>query len=132
MSTDEEKAKIKVHYISGFGSLSALIANGIDHGTAVYKRFDKLAARDLLYYESQILELEALQEQYDREDAQDVKQDDELASQIRNSSRQWKSFEAAGDGQDDGRWSNRMKLAMEIRSILKSYRTLCQSCKFAG
>lgn len=132
METDEEKGSIGVHYITGFGELASLIASDADHTTAVYKRFDKLAARDLLYYESELLELEALQDQYDREDALDARKTDnadDLQRLIRTNARDWVSFkhraakEAEANDRDNQRWKKRMDLAMEIRSTLKDYRS---------
>jgi hypothetical protein len=132
MATDEEKGSVSVHYITGFGELASLIASDSDHTTAVYKRFDKLAARDLLYYECELLELEILQDQYDREDAFDAKkpdQPDDLRRRIRINARDWVSFkhraakEAEANDQNNGRWKQRMDLAMEIRSTLKEYRS---------
>src|SRR5438045_7092742 len=77
MATDEEKGSVSIRYITGFGELASLIASDLDHTTAVFKRFDKLAARDLLYYECELLELEILQDQYDREDAFDARRPDQ-------------------------------------------------------
>ena len=72
MATDEEKTTGSQHYLTGFGSLVHFIASDRDHSASSYKTFDSLAARDLLYHEAELLELEALQEQYDREDASEV------------------------------------------------------------
>ncbi|CAG9982110.1 unnamed protein product [Clonostachys byssicola] len=124
MATDEEQANINVHYITGFGELASLIASDEDQTTAVYKRFDKLAARDLLYYECELLELEALQNQYDREDALDARKPDNadnLQWRIRTNARDWVSFkhraaqEAEANDKSDERWKKRMDLAMEVR-----------------
>ena len=133
MATDEEKGSVRVHYITGFGELASLIASDSDHTTAVYKRFDKLAARDLLYYECELLELEVLQDQYDREDAFDARrpdQPDDLRRRIRTNARDWVSLKhraakeaEANDQHNDERWKKRMDLAMEIRSTLKEYRS---------
>ena len=131
MTTDEEKGSLGLHYITGFGQLASLIASDTDHTTAVYKRFDKLAARDLLYYECELLELEALQDQYDREDALDARKTenaDDLRRRIRTNARDWVSFkhrakEEGTNNKNDERWKKRMDLAMEIRSTLKEYRS---------
>ncbi|KAH8588323.1 hypothetical protein B0O99DRAFT_693606 [Bisporella sp. PMI_857] len=131
MVTDEEKGSIGVHYIKGISELASLIASDTDHTTAVYKRFDKLATRDLLYYECELLELEALQNQYDREDALDARRPDnadDLQQRIRTNARDWASFkhqaakETKANDKNDERWKKRMDLAMEIRSTLKEYR----------
>ncbi|OAQ60267.1 hypothetical protein VFPPC_16788 [Pochonia chlamydosporia 170] len=121
---------ISIHYITGFGEIASFIASDADHTTAVYKRFDKLAARDLLYYECELLELEAPQDQYDREDAIDARRLDnaDLQRLIRTNARDWLSFkqramkEEESNDKDNQRWKKRMKLAMDIRATLKAYR----------
>jgi hypothetical protein len=116
-----------VNMLTGFGSLAHLIASDVDHSTEVYKRFGTLAARDLLYYEAELAELEALQEQYDVEDAVDGGKLDDITSDlsyhVRRNARNWQSFkESAGNGSNDERWKKRMDLAMRIRRTLKEYR----------
>lgn len=48
------------HQISvpDFGSLASFIVTNDDHKTAVYMRFDKLSARNILYYQSDLSHLE--------------------------------------------------------------------------
>ncbi|KAJ9608350.1 hypothetical protein H2200_007338 [Cladophialophora chaetospira] len=127
MDPDEERAGRQHRYLSGFGSLAYFISSDKDRSTAVYRSFDKLAARDLLYYEAELLELEALQDQYDREDAAKASKADSLSSewlQIRLNARDWSSFKdtAAEPSADGIRWKKRMDLAIQIRSTLKEYR----------
>jgi hypothetical protein len=128
MATDEEKGSVSIHYIRGFGELASFTASDADHTTEVYKRLDRLAARDLLYYECELLELEALQDRYDCEDSLDAKRPDDaddLRRRIRTNARDWLSFkhqaarEADPGDKSDERWKKRMDLAMQIRSTLK-------------
>jgi hypothetical protein len=132
MATDEEKGNVSIHYITGFGELASLTASDADHTTEVYKRFDRLAARDLLYYECELLELEALQDRYDCEDALDARRPDDahdLRQRIRTNARDWMAFkhqatkEIEAGNKSDERWKKRMDLAMQIRSTLKEYRS---------
>jgi hypothetical protein len=95
MAPDEEKGSMSIRYITGFGELASLTASDVDHTTEVYKRFDRLAVRDLLYYECELLELEALQDRYDCEDALDARRPenaDDLRRRIRTNARDWSSF----------------------------------------
>lgn len=55
-------------YVDGFPALAAFIASDRDRTTAIFKRFDRLAARNLLYLQSQ---LAALEEQLDASDEAD-------------------------------------------------------------
>ena len=128
MATDEEKANGSHYSISGFGSFADLIASDADCSTAVYKRFDRLNARDLLYYEAELLEIQAHQDQYDHEDAFDTDKPDNVGSdlwhQIQKNARDWSSFrQSANEAKsNDDRWKKRMQLAMHIRRTLKQYR----------
>jgi hypothetical protein len=57
MTALEENKQTKHHYVPGFGSLADFIAADGDHSAAIYRRFDKLAARDLFYYQSELTRL---------------------------------------------------------------------------
>jgi hypothetical protein len=127
MRMDEEKNTGTPQCLSGFGSLAHFIASDGDHSTAVRKTFDRLSARDLLYYEAELLELEALQEQYDREDAADANKANSYSPewlQLRQNARDWAALkQSAAESSTDGlRWRKRIELAMQIRATLKEYR----------
>jgi VIT1/CCC1 family predicted Fe2+/Mn2+ transporter len=124
---DEEKSARPQQYLTGFGSFANFISSDSDHATAVYKTFDKLTARDLLYYEAELLELEALQDQFDHEDATDVDKVDSFSPEwfrIRQNARDWSSFKQSSQEPSaaGARWKRRMDLAMQIRATLKEYR----------
>ncbi|ETI27992.1 hypothetical protein G647_00441 [Cladophialophora carrionii CBS 160.54] len=124
---DEEKGAQVQQYLTGFGSFANVISSDSDHATAVYKTFDKLAARDLLYYQAELLELEALQDRYDREDAADVPKLDSFSPewvQIRQNTRNWSSFKQSSQEPSaiGARWKGRTDLAMQIRAKLGEYR----------
>lgn len=51
-----------------FPSLTEFIASDADHTSLVFKRFDKLAARNLLYLQSELAELQARQNEFDAQD----------------------------------------------------------------
>ena len=127
MAVDEEKSTRPYQNLSGFGSFSHFISSDSDHSTAVYRTFDRLSVRDLLHYEAELLELQALQDGYDREDAADACKADSASSewlQIRRNVRDWGSFkrDAQEPSATGARWRDRMDLAMQIRTTLKEYR----------
>lgn len=129
MAADEEKDAGTDHYVPGFGSFANFVASDDDHSTSVYKTFDRLAARDLLYYQAELLELEALLDQYDREDAADAdprhpNSASAQAQQILENSRDWLSFrQSAEEPTTNGlRWKKRLDLILKIRATLKEYR----------
>jgi hypothetical protein len=51
----------------GYPQYAAFIATDPDGSTTVYRRFDRLAARNLLYLESELADLEVKQNQLDAE-----------------------------------------------------------------
>ncbi|KAF2963919.1 hypothetical protein GQX73_g9659 [Xylaria multiplex] len=124
------------HYVPGFGSLADFIASDSDHSTAVYRRFDRLSSRNLLYYQSELARLEAIQDRFDIEDrrgVEDLKQADSWES-IRCNARDWDTLgQAAGIASHnadtpsstatsiDERGRRRMAIAMEIRRTIKDY-----------
>ena len=122
MSTDPEVAAPWPRYVRGFGSLADLVANDEDHAAAIYKRFDRLAARDLLYYQSELAELQAQQNEYDREDSKAIAEFSDDWHGVRRNAQDWSTFKkSADDNLDDGRWRKRMQLATKIRKMLKEY-----------
>lgn len=152
MAQGQAAAHASHYYVSGFGSLADFVSSEADRSAAVYRRFDRLAARDLLYYQSELARLEALQDQYDIEDARDLEKPD-LWGPIRSHAQEWEVFSplkaVRTDGQQpdgdrdqsgaqagaqagvqsvpdqgDGRWRRRWDLAMEIRKTVREYREL--------
>lgn len=117
-----------LHYISGFGDLAKFIASDHDGDTAIFRRFDILSARNLLYLQSELAELEYLQCQYDEEDARDGVQAG-LSKPINLASRDWSSFNRGANDSNspiNERLKKRMDLVVAIREKLKEYRMLSQ------
>ncbi|KAF3768673.1 hypothetical protein M406DRAFT_249127 [Cryphonectria parasitica EP155] len=125
-------------YVSGFGSLASFIVTDDDHKSVVYKRFDKLSTRNILYYQSELSHLQAQQDGYDMQDSLDIENDNrpdarEHRSWIRRCAGSWEEFEKAAfhsapadhgavtRTQPDKMWRERMDLAMRIRATLKEY-----------
>jgi hypothetical protein len=136
MNPNAKKEGARYDYVSGFGSLASFIADDSDHSPFIYRRFDKLAARDLLYYQSQLAQLQAEQDELDIEDRIDIgkkeKEEQLRKKQIRNCIQDWKSFEHAALQSESSAqvpipgtssvWKRRMDLAMKIRTTLRDYR----------
>jgi hypothetical protein len=100
-------------FLSGYPSLAAFIASDHDQTTAIFKRFNRLAARHLLHLQSQLAELQAEQDALDREDALG-------APSVKQYSRNWAEFTRAA--RDDPRQKRRKDLGDEIGRTLKAYR----------
>lgn len=139
-----EKEGLQYNYISGFGSLASFMATDTDHlhSPFVYRRFDKLTTRDLAYYQSQLSQLQAEQDELDIHDRLRVDStgDDreEQRNKIQDCAQDWDIFERtvlrlqpttqthrSTNGtpcHSDELCKQRMELAMRIRSTLKDYR----------
>ncbi|KAH7001149.1 hypothetical protein EDB80DRAFT_721565 [Ilyonectria destructans] len=96
-------------YVDGFPSLAAFIASDRDGTSAIYKRFNRLAARNLLVLQSELADLESKLDSYDR--------DDQETRETLQSLRNWEDYKAR-----DVIDSNRIKLLAQIRTTLREYR----------
>ena len=117
----------------GYPRFAAFIANDEDKSTTIYRRFERLSARNILYLESELTELEAKQDELDEES----RRDEDLAS----SAQSWEELhsqanynktedfsvdssieERARKGRLATAAQDRLELARRIRSTLKEYR----------
>lgn len=64
---DIELARSKMEYPNSFATVAAFIAKNRDNTTTIYRRFDRLAARNLLHLQSKLQKLEAVQDELDAE-----------------------------------------------------------------
>jgi hypothetical protein len=115
-----EKALATTKYTNGYPSLAAFIASDHDKSTEIYRRFGKLSARNLLYLQSELVELEAKQNAFDEEDVRGPMDTKACA-------RDWAVFAERAKNPANEREKKRMELAMEIRAKIKEYRSLPQS-----
>jgi len=120
-----ELAKVKP--INGFPRVADKIASDPDKTTTIYRRFNRLSARNLLFLEAEIAELEALQNKYD---ADDLLAANQVAIECHSD---WRKFERYANEKDqDGKLLQpnqavKMDLALKIKRKLKEYRmSKCQ------
>lgn len=102
-------------YVDGFPSLFNFIASDRDGTSGIFKRFNRLAARNLLVLQSELAELEARLDKYDDEDQVD-REDKADRYNALQSLRNWEDYKARNDKSSD-----RMKLLEQIRITLKEY-----------
>jgi hypothetical protein len=99
----------------GYPALAEWISRDPDHETFIFRRFDRLAARNLLNLQS---ELVAIEEKVDRMDEESrLRRDVGL--------RCWETFEEGvehGDGGDHGHAKERRKLYDGLERKMKEYR----------
>lgn len=100
----------------GYPSLSDFIASDRDRTTLIFKRFDELAARNILYLQSEIADLQAQQRAFDQEDLTSDRPTKQCA-------RNFKSFkDAALQLQNNAKQQARWELMLRIRSSMIEYR----------
>jgi hypothetical protein len=126
-----DRAKPWTQFPMGYPRFAAFIANDEDKSTMTFRRFQRLSARNLLYLESELADLEEEQDRLD-----DIsKQDDDL----RLSMKSWNLLclqatppaeEPAKEGKEEKRRrlqvqeaaQERLHLAWRTREVLKTYR----------
>jgi hypothetical protein len=114
MPNERSDQESRAYYLSGFPSLAQFIASDRDRTTLIYKRYDDLAARNLLYLQSELAELQAKQRAFDQ---YDLKADLETKQCARN----FADFQRAMQA-DETKQKDRWKLMKDIRETLKEYR----------
>lgn len=108
-------------YRDGYPAVAAWISRDPDHETYVFRRFDRLSARTLLYLQSELTDLEAKLEAFDRETT--ASNDMEL----KQSARKWETF-AANVERRRPQEIERMRLVQNIEVKLKKYREFYEEC----
>jgi hypothetical protein len=116
MNENLDDGTIVTRYVQGYASLSAFIASDKDKSTAIYRRFDQLSARNLLYLQSELIDLQSQQEQLDIEDWNFQKSTAERAI-----NRDWTVLRARAREVGNERERKRLHLIKEIREKLKEY-----------
>ena len=101
--------------LEGYPTFAAFIAK--DKDAAIYRRFETLSARNLLYLQSELHDLEGQLEELDRKDAKDI---DDLNAQ--RAAREWTHYKK--DLNEQAR--RRRNLQKIIRKTIKEYR-MCLS-----
>ena len=105
----------EINFVKGYPSLAAFIASDYDKSTAIYRRFDRLSARNLLYLQSELVELEARQDALDAEDLRGTLEQKKCA-------RDWQTLkERAAEPGNTGE-KERVEVLEEIRKKLREYR----------
>ena len=115
-SFDVELAVLDKEYPNGFASVAAFIAKDPDNTSTIYRRFDRLTARNLLYLQSKLQNLEATLDELDNED---LRTDDVESKKAATS---WEDFEQLAKTEGREREKKRMEVAEQIEIAIKKYR----------
>lgn len=103
-------------YIDGFPALAAFIASDPDRSTFIYKRFDRLASRNLLTLQSELADMQSQLDAFDREDWARYQNRGLGHLAALQELQSWESYKST-HGPD----SDRLQLMKEIRRTLKGY-----------
>ena len=105
---------------SGFPALAYRIAVNPDYEVFIFRKFDRLSARNLLNLESRLAYLERKLDQADEQAEQQAERGD---NETLRSIRAWEAFEE--NAKDMARPEHaRMAIANEVRETLKEYRKM--------
>ena len=115
MQRDSEDSTVKIRYVSGYPSLAAFIASDRDKSTAIYRRFDRLSARNLLYLQSELVELEARQDELDAEDLRAT------TAEAKHGARNWQKLTERASEANNVREKERLRIVTEISRKLREY-----------
>lgn len=109
---------------SGYGRYAGFVSEDPDKSTTIYRRFETLTARSLLYLESELSELEQQQEMFDN--CVDIEGDKEVIAEMVRASHSWKLLQEQRTGSEvrgvQAAATRRVDLVLETRSKLKEYR----------
>ncbi|KAI0543699.1 hypothetical protein F4679DRAFT_567742 [Xylaria curta] len=102
------------HRKEGFADVARWISLDGDNETFIYRKFDELAARNLLYLQSELLVFEKQLNELDKNDADSEDMD------VKDASRTWETLTQRYDtGNEEARV--RIDLIVKLRAILKEY-----------
>jgi hypothetical protein len=104
--------------LRGFQSLATFMSSNSNSESFIFKRFDKLAARNLLYLQSELAYLQNRLEDFDSKDAQSKDREE------RKCARSWEDFEEMKNS--SSRQRERWDLMHKIRESLREYRAQSQ------
>lgn len=103
--------------LEGYAAVAGWIALDPDNETFVFRKFDRLAARNLLCIQSELLSIEKELAVFDGQDAR-AAQDDLRA---KDATRTWETLVSRSKAGDDGS-RRRIELLEKLRSKIKGYR----------
>lgn len=105
---------VHIHYVQGYPSLAAFIASDKGKSTAIFRGFDRLAARNLLHLQSQLASLEAWQDRLDEEHSQGTAVE-------KAGARHWDILCESADNGGVVKDAERLKVANLITKKMKEY-----------
>lgn len=103
--------------LEGYAAVADWIALDPDNETFVFRKFDELAARNLLYIQSELLCIEKELAALDRQDAEEARED----MDVKDAARTWEVLSRRSEaGHGDSK--RRVELINRLRAKMKEYR----------
>ncbi|KAL9111146.1 MAG: hypothetical protein Q9227_004409 [Pyrenula ochraceoflavens] len=116
---DEEKQANQPNFI-GYANVAAFATSDKEHSATLFRRFESLSARNLLYLQSELRELEAQQSEIDRVDAANA--DDPRADpEDTDVATDWQFLRKKAEISKEPKAMERLQLAKNIRAKLEEY-----------
>ena len=112
-TVDLEKDHSRMMPLTDSPSLATFITSDKDKSPSIYKRFERLSARNILHLQSESMELEAQQDEYDTQVAS-------LGLEAKKSLRDWTVLKEQAS-QSTALGVRGLSLAREIREKLKDH-----------
>lgn len=104
----------QVEYPKGFASVADFIVQDKDKTSTIFWRFDRLAVRNMLYLQSRLQGLEALQNELDNKDLHSI----DLCT--KKAAISWEAFESLAKIRETER--TRIEFAQALEQVMKRYR----------
>ncbi len=100
----------------GYPALAAWIARDPDNESYIFRKFDRLSARNLLNLQSHLIGIEEKLDQFDEETRRSRDFD------LKQSARRWETFARNAEDPNRPEEKKRMELVGELQVKLKEYR----------
>ena len=121
-SSDLEATPKASEHLPGFAVVAEFITSDEHGDRAVYRRFNALSARNLIYLHGELYFLETKLRRIDEEDKRIWLSGNQTEQvNVLQAAREWESFVRKGNVQGS-RDERRMKVVMGIRKLMKEYR----------
>jgi len=120
---DVESGQRPKEYLEGYAELAEFIAS--DNDFLLFRKFSALGARNLLYLQAEVQVLEAQLKQLDEDDRIEIINAQDVSEKIKvdRFARDWE-FMIRNAQDESGRQAKKMKIILQIRQVMKDYRTL--------
>lgn len=115
---DTEKSSQPPEYLEGFAEFAQYLGSSSE--LALFRRFDVVSTRNLLYLQAQLLSVEAQLEHQDDLDMKVSRLGGDESMKVLLAAKDWASFRL--QSKEDDIQNAKMETVMELRKLMKEYR----------